>query len=132
MPHLGQDGVEGAHQGVVVVHFDEPHAVRVARGILPGALDGDGGVPAPVHDDRRARHHRGGGLAKRIVAELLDFAAHEDIQELALEYALHNPEAEAFWGRLGFQSTGVRASAQVSDVRTRLRSEAQRKAEEET
>jgi len=64
--------------------------------------------------------HRGGGLARRIVEALVNFAAEQEINELNLEYALHNPEAEVFWSRLGFRPTGVRASAALSAVREKL------------
>lgn len=59
---------------------------------------------------------RGKGVATRLVQRLLDFAREQGINELVLEYALHNPEADIFWKRLGFRPTGVRASAWLSDV----------------
>lgn len=64
--------------------------------------------------------HRASGIARRIVAALIDFAEREGVNEVSLDYALHNPEAEAFWSRLGFRPTGVRASAPVTGVRERL------------
>lgn len=63
---------------------------------------------------------RGSGVARRISEALIEFAAEQEIDELILEYALHNKEAATFWERLGFAPTGVRAAARVSDVRTRL------------
>lgn len=64
--------------------------------------------------------YRGSGVARYILEALLDFAAEEEIDELILEYALHNKEAERFWDRLGFKATGVRAAASLHDVRARL------------
>lgn len=64
---------------------------------------------------------RGSGLAKRIVAKLIDYAERQGVDELNLEYALHNREAQAFWSRLGFKPTGVRTSGWLTDVRRHLR-----------
>lgn len=55
--------------------------------------------------------HRRRGINRRIVQELLEFADSHGVQELVLEYALTNREAEAAWTRLGFSPIGVRASA---------------------
>lgn len=119
---VGEDGHLVGMGNIHIWHYSDTWLNPERRGLRSGFLD-----DLWIEPD-----HRGGGLARRIVAELLDFAAREDIQEVALEYALHNPEAEAFWDRLGFRPTGVRASARLSDLRTRLRPEAQRKPEEET
>jgi ribosomal protein S18 acetylase RimI-like enzyme len=58
---------------------------------------------------------RGHGIARRIVARLLSFAAESEVEELVLEYALHNTEAASFWERLGF-----RAAARLSEVLPKL------------
>lgn len=63
---------------------------------------------------------RGHGIARRIVARLLSFAAESGIEELVLEYALHNAEAAVFWERLGFRPSGVRAAARLSEVMPKL------------
>jgi ribosomal protein S18 acetylase RimI-like enzyme len=63
---------------------------------------------------------RGRGIAHRIVEDLLAFADTAGIDELLLEYALHNPEAAAYWERLGFRPTGVRAAARLPEVMARL------------
>jgi ribosomal protein S18 acetylase RimI-like enzyme len=63
---------------------------------------------------------RGHGIARRISEALIEFAAEQKIDELILEYALHNKEAAAFWERLGFAPTGVRAAARIDEVRKRL------------
>lgn len=63
---------------------------------------------------------RGAGVARGIIDALLDYAAAEGIEELILEYAIHNSEAEALWRDLGFVPTGVRAAARLSEVRARL------------
>lgn len=63
---------------------------------------------------------RGAGVAQMILGALLDFAEEEGIDELVLEYALHNTEADAFWRQLGFTPTGVRTAARLANVRERL------------
>lgn len=63
---------------------------------------------------------RNGGLGRALVAKLVDFAAANGIENLMLEYATTNAEAQATWSRLGFRTTGVRAAASVADVRARL------------
>lgn len=63
---------------------------------------------------------RNGGLGQALVAKLVDFAAANGIENLMLEYATTNAEAQATWSRLGFRTTGVRAAASVADVRARL------------
>lgn len=65
---------------------------------------------------------RGSGVARMISEALVNYANQQGIDELILEYALHNKEAAAFWEQLGFAPTGVRAAANLSDVRTRLSS----------
>ena len=60
---------------------------------------------------------RGSGVARMISAALIDYAAEQGIDELILEYALHNKDTAAFWERLGFAPTGVRAAANLSSVR---------------
>lgn len=118
--------------------IDEPGKLLVVAEEPNGELVGMGNIHIWQFDDIwvnperqgiRAGHiddiwiepgHRGGGLARRIVEALIDFAAEQEINELNLEYALHNPEAEAFWSRLGFRPTGVRASASLADVRAQL------------
>ncbi len=64
--------------------------------------------------------HRRRGLNRRLVADLVDFARERGVQELHLEYSLSNQEAAAAWSRLGFEPTGVRASASPETVQARL------------
>lgn len=64
--------------------------------------------------------HRRRGLSRRIVAELLEFAAERGVRELSLEYALSNQEAAGIWSQLGFRPTGVSASASLADVQAQL------------
>jgi ribosomal protein S18 acetylase RimI-like enzyme len=64
--------------------------------------------------------HRRRGINRRIVQKLLEFAASRGVQELILEYASSNREAEAAWTRLGFSPVGVRASATPAAVRAAL------------
>lgn len=63
---------------------------------------------------------RGRGIAHRIVEALVAYAGEAGIDELILEYALHNPDAGAYWERLGFRPIGVRAAARLSDVTQHL------------
>lgn len=63
---------------------------------------------------------RQAGIGRLIVSKLVDFAAENGVDDLILEYAITNAEAQATWTRLGFRTTGVRAAASVSDVRARL------------
>ena len=63
---------------------------------------------------------RQSGIGRLIVSKLVDFAAEHGVDELILEYAITNAEAQATWTRLGFRTTGVRAAASVHDVRARL------------
>ena len=60
------------------------------------------------------------GISKAIVRDLVTFASENSIDDLILEYATTNIEAEATWSRLGFKTTGVRAAAPVADVLNRL------------
>ncbi len=60
------------------------------------------------------------GISKAIVRDLVTFASENGINDLILEYATTNIEAEATWSRLGFKTTGVRAAAPVADVLNRL------------
>lgn len=64
--------------------------------------------------------YRRRGLNRRIVADLVEFASQRGVQELHLEYSLANQEAAAAWSRLGFEPTGVRASASLQTVCERL------------
>lgn len=63
---------------------------------------------------------RQSGIGRLIVSKLVDFAAENGVDDLVLEYAITNAEAQATWTRLGFRTTGVRAAASVNDVRARL------------
>lgn len=63
---------------------------------------------------------RGLGIARLILGALLDFAVQQEIDELVLEYALHNEEAAALWRRVGFEPTGVRAAAKLGEVRAHV------------
>jgi ribosomal protein S18 acetylase RimI-like enzyme len=64
--------------------------------------------------------YRTSGIGRQILEALFEYAAEQEIDELILEYALHNKEAEQYWSRLGFKPTGVRAAASLRDVRARL------------
>lgn len=75
---------------------------------------------------------RNGGLGRALVADLVNFAATHGIEDLMLEYATTNTEAQATWSRLGFRTTGVRAAASVADVQTRLARRAKRDSKKET
>ncbi len=63
---------------------------------------------------------RRAGVARALVARLVDFAADWKVDDLILEYSLSNDEAEAAWTRLGFRPTGVRAAAPLTTVKRRL------------
>ncbi|MDZ7784045.1 MAG: GNAT family N-acetyltransferase [Halioglobus sp.] len=107
------EGSDGQLVGMGNIHiwqFDDIWVNPERRGLRSGYID----------DIWIEPEHRGGGLARRIVEALVNFAAEQEINELNLEYALHNPEAETFWSRLGFRPTGVRASASLADVREHL------------
>ncbi len=64
--------------------------------------------------------HRRRGLSRSIINELLEFAAERGVRELSLEYALTNEEAAGVWSQLGFQPTGVTATANLTEVLARL------------
>jgi ribosomal protein S18 acetylase RimI-like enzyme len=59
------------------------------------------------------------GIFKALLRDLVAFADKRGAQELVLEYSASNKEAKTAWTRLGFVTTGVRASAfthQLKDV----------------
>lgn len=60
------------------------------------------------------------GVFSAILLELLAFAESHDIEELIIEYAASNKEAEATWSRMGFKPTGIRAAAFTTDVQNAL------------
>jgi len=61
------------------------------------------------------------GIFNALFSELIAFAEQREVQELILEYAISNKEAEATWTRLGFKTTGVRAAAFTSVVKEKLK-----------
>ena len=61
------------------------------------------------------------GIFSALHSELIAFAEQREVQELILEYAISNKEAEATWTRLGFKTTGVRAAAFTSVVKEKLK-----------
>lgn len=96
--------------GIHIWHYADIWVNPERRGLRSGYID-----DLWVEPDFRSA-----GVARRILDALLAFAQAEGIDELTLEYALHNPEAEAFWQKLGFKPTGVRAAGRLDDVRARL------------
>lgn len=65
--------------------------------------------------------YRGMGIFTAMLRELVAFAEERGAQELILEYATSNQEAEAAWSKLGFKPTGVRAVAFTAKVNKALR-----------
>ncbi|MGV8843595.1 MAG: GNAT family N-acetyltransferase [Pseudomonas sp.] len=64
--------------------------------------------------------HRQRGVFSALLSELVAFAESRGAQELMLEYAATNKEAQATWTRLGFKTTGVRAEAFTTTVKEKL------------
>ncbi|MDX1581065.1 MAG: GNAT family N-acetyltransferase [Alphaproteobacteria bacterium] len=98
-------------------HFADIWVNPERKGLRSGYIDDIWVEPA----------YRSAGIARRLLKDLLDYAAEQEINELTLEYALHNPEADAFWEKLGFKPTGVRASGWLSEVRENLAATAKKK-----
>lgn len=79
-----------------------------------------GRVTGVIDDIWVEPRYRRRGINTRIVQELVDFAECRNVQELTLEYATSNREAQAAWSRLGFVPVGVRAAATPAAVRAAL------------
>ena len=60
------------------------------------------------------------GVLKALLKRLVSFAENHNAHELVLEYSLANKQAKAVWTKLGFKTTGVRASAFPSTVKAAL------------
>lgn len=60
------------------------------------------------------------GIFSALLSELIAFAESRGVQELVLEYATSNKEAEATWTRMGFKTTGVRAAAFTTTVKAKM------------
>lgn len=57
------------------------------------------------------------GIFKALLRDLVAFADQRGAQELVLEYSASNKEAKTAWTRLGFVTTGVRASAFTHQIK---------------
>jgi ribosomal protein S18 acetylase RimI-like enzyme len=130
----GQRDIESRIEGLI----DNPHVRFVVATVRGGRIVAMGNLQVWHYPDfwenpeRRGRFvgviddvwveptHRRRGINRRIVQKLLEFAASRGFQELILEYASSNREAEAAWTRLGFSPVGVRASATPAAVRAAL------------
>lgn len=64
--------------------------------------------------------YRSLGVLKALLKRLVAFAESHNAHELVLEYSLANKQAKAVWTKLGFKTTGVRASAFPSTVKAAL------------
>jgi GNAT superfamily N-acetyltransferase len=106
----GRGGSVVAMGNLQVWHYPDYWRNEERRGRVVGVIDDVWVEP----------RHRRRGINRRIVQELLNFADLHGVQELVLEYALTNREAEAAWTRLGFSPIGVRASATPAGVRAAL------------
>jgi len=53
------------------------------------------------------RDHRGGGLGRRLVEQVLDWAAGEGMPRVTLLADKDNAPAQAFYRRLGFEASGM-------------------------
>lgn len=60
------------------------------------------------------------GIFRGLLRELVAFAESLNVYELILEYAASNEEARAAWTKLGFKTTGIRAAAFTSTVKSAL------------
>ena len=60
------------------------------------------------------------GILSALLSALIAFAESQGVQELTLEYAAGNKDAQATWTRLGFKTTGVRAAASTTTVKQKL------------
>ena len=74
---------------------------------------------------------RQSGIFTAMLEALVTFADNRGVQELVLEYSLSNREAEATWKKLGFEVTGVRASAFTDTVKQKLAKKQRAKNEEQ-
>lgn len=60
------------------------------------------------------------GIFRSLLRKLVAFAESHGAHELILEYSANNRQAKAVWTRMGFKTTGVRASAFTSTVKAAL------------
>lgn len=63
---------------------------------------------------------RSRGVFKALLRELVAFAEKHNAHELILEYSASNKQAKAAWTKMGFKTTGVRASAYTATVKAAL------------
>jgi len=64
--------------------------------------------------------HRGRGVGRRIIEQLLQFFRAHEIQFLAVNYVNGNLAAESLWRKLGFEPALVTATADRLDVQRTL------------
>ena len=63
---------------------------------------------------------RQSGVARRLVYGLVTFFKDRGLEDLVLNYAAGNSEAEATWAKLGFRPTVTFASAKLADVERKV------------
>ncbi|SDJ62088.1 GNAT family N-acetyltransferase [Microbulbifer yueqingensis] len=63
---------------------------------------------------------RSRGVFRALLKQLVAFAESHHAYELILEYTATNKQARAVWTKMGFVTTGVRASAPTSTVKAAL------------
>lgn len=63
---------------------------------------------------------RSRGVFRALLKGLVAFAEGHNAHELVLEYSAANKQARAAWTRMGFKTTGVRASAFTATVKAAL------------
>lgn len=56
-------------------------------------------------------HHRGQGLAKKLVTKVLEKAKSQNIERVFINYLSKNKSARGFYDHLGFKQCGVRPKA---------------------
>jgi ribosomal protein S18 acetylase RimI-like enzyme len=67
-----------------------------------------------------AESHRGTGLARRLVGELVGFFAERGIEQVDLHYLVRNESAQRFWTKLGFEPFLMNVRTTLDDLRARL------------
>ncbi len=91
-------------------------AMGLARVVRPSRVSDERGVE--ISNVVVREEHRGRGVARAVVAELVGFARERGVERVVVEVFTGNREAMAFWQGLGFVPRVVELTARVADVRT--------------
>jgi ribosomal protein S18 acetylase RimI-like enzyme len=110
----------------VLVAFD-PGTVRTVGMAIGRILQLEGLEPPEcgrIDDVWVEPEHRGHGVCRALIAQVLVFFERANIEAVTLDYTVGNREAAQVWSRFGFEPVLLVANAKCEDVKRRLGSSA--------